>query len=765
MLKTGEFLGDRYEILELIGSGGMADVYKAKCHKLNRMVAIKVLKKEFCTDRNFVSRFKIEGQSAAGLLHANIVNIYDVGDEGDIHYIVMELVEGVTLKEFIQRKGRLEIRESIGIAIQIAQGIAAAHEQGIIHRDIKPQNVIISNDGKAKVADFGIAKVPSANTINSDAVGSVYYFSPEQARGGYCDERSDIYSLGITLYEMLTGKLPFDGDNNVAIALAHLNDEITPPREIEPMIPISLEKIILKATQKKQERRYATVNDLISDLRKALFMPETDFVEMTPISNSSPTVLISDGDISTIRQNSRVTLIDEASVINEDFDEDIETTSNEEDDNNEDEGNENTLFDKIILAVGIFVAAIIVIIAVFLLVQFIKGNTASTDKTTEATESTGIDSKQTKMPNLIGKTQEEAYELLKEHNLGIQREYGISEEYAVGYVYAQEFKEDTIIDKNQKVKVWISEGSEFIDIPDDLIGQKYAAVRLKLLDLKFVVEPEYEFSDEYEKDYVINTSPEPGVGKLKKGDTITVYVSKGEEIIMIKVPELRLYTLDEAERELAKLGLKIGEVTEEYSNTYDVGVIMSQSVEKNQEIEYGEKIDVVISKGKEFASVPDLEGMTEEEAEKALEEEGLQLGKVTEDYSDEIEEGLVISQNVEKKTDAKIDSKVDIVISKGIEKVKVPVLIGLTADEAKRELEKAGLKLGAISEKEKEGAIPGRCIESSVLSNEEVDKGTSIEIVIAKEIVITPPPTEAPTIPEQPETEAQTVGQTQEQQP
>ncbi|MDO5406530.1 MAG: protein kinase [Eubacteriales bacterium] len=269
-LRPGTYLQDRYEILEQIGSGGMSVVYKAKCHKLNRLVAIKVLKDEFCSDSTFVSKFKMEAQSAAGLSHPNIVSVYDVIDEGRLHYIVMELIEGITLKSYITRKGRLEIRESIGIAIQVAQGIAAAHEQHIIHRDIKPQNMIISRDGKVKVADFGIARAVSAQTLSSAAMGSVHYISPEQARGGFSDERSDIYSLGITMYEMVTGRLPFEGENTVAIALAHLEDAMVPPKVYNPEIPASLERIILKCTEKKPERRYSCANEVIAALRRSL---------------------------------------------------------------------------------------------------------------------------------------------------------------------------------------------------------------------------------------------------------------------------------------------------------------------------------------------------------------------------------------------------------------------------------------------------------------------------------------------------------------
>ena len=252
MIRKGMFIGDRYEIVDKVGSGGMSDVYKALDHKLNRYVAIKVLKPEFSEDKTFVSKFKVEAQSAAGLVHPNIVNVYDVGEDDTLHYIVMELIDGITLKKYIEKKGPLPVKEAVSIAIQVSQGIEAAHNNNIIHRDIKPQNIMISREGKVKVTDFGIARAASSNTINSNAMGSVHYISPEQARGGYIDEKSDIYSLGITLYELITGKVPFEGDSTVSVALQHINDEIPSPKEIVPDLPVSVEKIILKCTQKSR---------------------------------------------------------------------------------------------------------------------------------------------------------------------------------------------------------------------------------------------------------------------------------------------------------------------------------------------------------------------------------------------------------------------------------------------------------------------------------------------------------------------------------
>ena len=280
MIKIGTMIGDRYEVLERIGMGGMSDVYKAKDHKLNRHVAVKVLKQEFSENTNFVSKFRVEAQAAASLMHPNIVNVYDVGEDNGVYYIVMELVDGITLKKYIEKKARLSVREALSIAIQACMGIEAAHNNHIIHRDIKPQNIIISKDGKVKVTDFGIAKAATSNTITSNVMGSVHYTSPEQARGGYSDEKSDIYSMGITLFEMLTGRVPFNGETTVAIAIKHIQEEMPSPREYVPEIPVCVEQIVLKCAQKSPDRRYHSMAALIADLKKALMSPDEDFVQI-----------------------------------------------------------------------------------------------------------------------------------------------------------------------------------------------------------------------------------------------------------------------------------------------------------------------------------------------------------------------------------------------------------------------------------------------------------------------------------------------------
>ena len=301
MIKEGVLIGGRYEVLGRIGTGGMADVYKAVDRVLNRYVAVKVLKREFREDENFVRKFRSEAQAAAGLTHPNIVNVYDVAEDRGLYYIVMELVEGITLKEYIQKKGRLSAKEVVGITIQMCSGISAAHSNNIIHRDIKPQNIIISKEGKVKVTDFGIAKATSSNTISTNVMGSVHYTSPEQARGGFSDAKSDIYSLGISMYEMITGELPFDGDSTVSIALKHLQEDMVPPSELVEDIPYSLEQIILKCTQKSADRRYANVTQLVRDLKRSVQEPDGDFVKISPLMSVADTVMITPEELERIQ--------------------------------------------------------------------------------------------------------------------------------------------------------------------------------------------------------------------------------------------------------------------------------------------------------------------------------------------------------------------------------------------------------------------------------------------------------------------------------
>ncbi|MBR5348392.1 MAG: Stk1 family PASTA domain-containing Ser/Thr kinase [Lachnospiraceae bacterium] len=764
MLKEGMFLGDRYEILEMIGVGGMAEVYKAKCHKLNRMVAIKVLKKEFCDDENFVARFKAEAQAAAGLSHPNVVSIFDVGDEGELHYIVMELVEGITLKEYIQKKGKLEIREAIGITIQIVQGIGAAHERHIVHRDIKPQNVIISKEGKVKVTDFGIAKAASSNTINSDAVGSVYYFSPEQARGGYSDERSDIYSLGISLYEMLTGKVPFDGDSTVSIALAHLNNEMIPPRQLDPLIPISLEKIILKATQKKPERRYNSVTELITDLRKALLMPDEDFVTIPGQAEdeTGPTVIMSDSDLMQIKQMKNTSIVINDNEADETPEKPVtgslkggEVISIPEDDDEDDEDEGGAIFDKLILVLGIILCVLILCVAFYFLAKTMNWigkkdtptvETTSTPRTsaaaTTSAETTMADS-QVRMPNVVGMKADEADKLLKSKNLGYQHskeEY--SEIYEKGVVIAQDYAADTIVDKHSTVHLTISKGSSMVVVPENLIGEDEVDVIKTLKSLGLVVSPVYEASEKYKKGQVIQTSPSSG-GKLKAGDRITVYISQGEEIIEFYCPTLIGKNIDDLDEFLTQNQMVLGDVTEEFNEYYDEGLVIKQSIDVNEKITAGTKIDVTISKGSQYVEMPDLTGKTRDEAEKILVELKLKLRGATYENSDEVEKGKIMKQSVKEGRKVKFDTEIEVVISDGVRKVTLPSQFrGRKLDDVKKELEDLELEVEVIEEESKD-VTEGYVLRANYEAGIEVPYTSTITLVVAK----APPTTPAPTTP------------------
>ena len=428
MLKNGTYIADRYEVVGQIGTGGMSDVYKAKDHTLGRYVAIKVLKEEFSEDTNFVTKFRSEAQAAAGLEHPNIVNIYDVGSENGIHYIVMEYVEGITLKTYIEKKGQLNYKETLSIAIQVSRGIQAAHAKHIIHRDIKPQNIIISTDGKVKVTDFGIARAVSEHTIHSDVMGSVHYASPEQARNGYVSNRSDIYSLGIVMYEMVTGRVPFDGDSTVAVAIQHLQDEMVPPSTYAPNLPISLEKIIQKCTQKSPDRRYDSMESLLIDLRKALLNPNEDFVTLVPFNqDKTKTRVLTDDEVSQIRKQAETVNPEPekktmAQEVPEEDDEDYDMSEYDEDDDEEEGRFLNSKMEKIVGIMRIVVAVIIAIIVIYLIGSFFdifhfgpgnKNNKKDDTQITQEEKETVV------MIDLKGKTLSEAEKDLKELGLKV----------------------------------------------------------------------------------------------------------------------------------------------------------------------------------------------------------------------------------------------------------------------------------------------------------------------------------------------------------
>ncbi len=612
MLNKGTMIGERYEITGLVGSGGMADVYNARDSRLNRQVAIKILKSEYSSDKNFVMKFRAEAQSAAGLSHPNIVNVYDVGEDGDLHYIVMELVEGITLKRFIERKGKLELREAVGIAIQIAQGMEAAHSNHIIHRDIKPQNIIISKEGKVKVTDFGIAKAATSNTIAAgQAVGSVHYISPEQARGGYSDEKSDIYSLGVTLYEMISGKMPFAADNTVSVALLHIQEEAIPLRELDPEIPASVEKIVQKCMQKKPERRYLTATELIKDLKKAVSEPEGDFVSFdNAVVTDSPTINISGDELQKIRKarygEDEVKIMSGTAKKREPRD--IREIPEDE------EERMDPKLEKLILFGGIAAIIILAIVVIVLVVKgfnlFGNGESSVTSSTssqvsgsiaqssasqTQSNASSTTSTKLVEVPELKGRTLAEA--------IGLLSEAGITA-YKFETVSSAEVKKDEVIDvvpaagtsisKEDTVVITVSSGERDLSIPDVRNIEKDSAVST-LQGMKFAVTVQTKFSDDIAEGRVIETLPAGGT-PVKEGSTITVVVSSGPEFKKVSVPNVVGKTEEEATKAVTEAKLKASVVYKE-SEEVEKGLVISQSVAGGTEAEEGTTVALTISQG------------------------------------------------------------------------------------------------------------------------------------------------------------------------
>lgn len=641
MLNPGMILSNRYEIIELIGTGGMSEVYKAKCHVLNRYVAIKVLKPEFSSDVNFVTKFRIEAQSAAGLSHPNIVNVYDVGEDNGIYYIVMELVEGITLKEYIQKKGRLLPEQAIDFSIQIAQGLEVAHQNHTIHRDIKPQNIIVSKNGGIKVTDFGIARAASSNTMTANAMGSVHYISPEQARGGFSDERSDIYSLGITMYEMVTGHVPFEGENNVAVALMHIQGEMVSPREYYPDIPTSLEKIILKCTQKKAERRYLTASALIADLKRVQANPDIDCVVVPPVVPNSPTVEITSDEMKAIkegRQMNEAPVVEETpssvverpditpiippskfdNLFDDDDDDDSygdEGMTPEDDDDNEIEELDPKL-KKIIMISSVAVVIIIAILVAILILKItspgglggiFSGNNKKTENSSEensgdptedgSTDEDTSDKAMIPMVNVVGLYKTAAEEELKKAGFTAYTiETATDDKVEEGYVISQSVDEGTAIPADEKIVITISEGKEDVEVPN-VTGYSDDQATTLLTEAGFVVTHGYEYDDTVEKNKVISQSPE-GKTMQKSGSTVKIIISNGKEVEEVEVPNLVGKSESKAADLLEKAGLS-GKVSHANSDEVKKGQVISQDVSADSSVEKGSTVGYVISDGPE----------------------------------------------------------------------------------------------------------------------------------------------------------------------
>ena len=551
----GKLLGNRYEIIEKIGNGGMATVYKATDKILKRHVAVKILRDEFTTDEEFIRRFEVEAQSAARLTHPNIVSIYDVGVDGNLYYIVMELIQGKTLKEIIiKEKGPLPWKWSINVAIQIASALEMAHRNNIIHRDIKPHNIIITEDGIAKVTDFGIAKAVSNSTITAfgTTIGSVHYFSPEHARGGFTDAKSDLYSLGVVMYEMVTGRVPFDADTPVSVALKHMQEEPEEPIEVNPKVPTSVNKIIMKALQKDTSLRYQTSSEMLVDLKKALKDPEGDFVEELEYDPTASTQVI---DTNKIKKESQ--------------------TQNSK---GKKDGKLKT-FIKNHKGLSIFIGLIL------LFILSLGGTMLALNLTNPPEVS---------MPNVVGLSKEEARQEIENAKLKFEVE---KEEYnkdvPEGFVISQDptyMERFNKVKQGSTVKVVISKGQEKTTVPKVVGMEKDKAIKA-LEDAKLKVEVVEETSKKVQEGYVISQETDPDTEAFA-GDTVIIHVSTGVE--KVTVPDVIGKTQSEAKSMLEAQGFVVSVVTSEDSSKAS-GVVLKQSLDSGKSVEKGSSITITVN--------------------------------------------------------------------------------------------------------------------------------------------------------------------------
>lgn len=648
MLKAGAVLGSRYEIIGRIGSGGMADVYKAKDNKLNRFVAVKVMKSEFKNDSNFVARFTREAQAAAGLANPNIVNVFDVGDDNGVYYIVMELVEGITLKEYIGKKGRLSVREATSIAIQVCMGLAAAHAHGIIHRDVKPQNIIISTDGKVKVTDFGIARAASSNTISANAMGSVHYSSPEQVRGGFADAKSDIYSLGITMYEMVAGRVPFDGDSTVAIAIKHLQDEMDPPSKYAEDLPYSLEQIIYKCTQKSAERRYNSVDEVIEDLKHSLIDPNGHFVQLTPLTTHAQTIMMSPAEMAAIKAGTAERKPEDAhrpesrevydstsaarrstetrprkaydSVDDDDDIEDYRTarrrssSKSRRDDDDDDDDEMTGGLEKALTIGGFIVGVLIICILIYFIGRaagiFRFGAGSSSESAVSSIESSVEESVPSAdlipVPSIVGLTEQEAQTVLTNLGLGIKYQgEEHSDTLAAGLIVRQEPQAGSQVEANTTIYYYRSAGAAAKPIPN-VVGLNLSDAQSELNANGFTNITITQASHETAAiNTVIGISPDAGQS-VDTATPITLTVSTGPapqpetpvnppvEGTMVVVESWTGLSQEVATQLAQAKGLTVS-IAYGTGNTCEYGEVLSQSLESGTEVPAGSNIVLTIN--------------------------------------------------------------------------------------------------------------------------------------------------------------------------
>ena len=581
----GSVIGNRYKIIEKIGNGGMATVYKALDQILNRYVAVKVLRDEFTTDEEFIKRFNAEAQSAARLTHPNIVSVYDVGQEYNVYYIVMELIQGKTLKEIIDEDGSLSWKWSVNIATQIASALEMAHRNHIVHRDIKPHNIMITEEGVAKVTDFGIAKAVSNSTITAfgTTLGSVHYFSPEHARGGYTDAKSDLYSLGVVMYEMVTGKVPFDADTPVSVALKHMQEEPVEPIKVKRDIPFAVNQIIMKALKKDPNERYQNATEIIRDLNMALKRPEGGFIESRDYENS---------------YTQRIPTMDSISNKQPEKDE-------------EEEYYTETFFSthpkvKMAIIIGAILLALTAIAAVpIITINIINSSTKAQD---------------VQIPNVVGLTAEEAKQRVESSKLVYKQEEAYSVDVEAGLVISQNPKYGNYsVKEGTEITVVVSKGIETVDMPK-VVGKQFSDVDVELKELGLQIEKIEEYSDEVEAGVVISQEDEQNK-KVAKGSTVKIHVSKGIE--KVTVPSVEGKPSEEAMQTLEDLGLTVVTVTEE-NNSKENDIVLKQSIEAGESIEKGSSIKLTINKIEESKT-----GTVKINVKEAIKSNGIQLEEDT----------------------------------------------------------------------------------------------------------------------------------------
>ncbi len=560
MIKIGGVLAERYEIIERIGSGGMSIVYKAKDNKLGRYVAIKVLRDEYCLDDTFVRKFKVEAQSAASLSHSNIVGIFDVGQEGKTHYIVMEYLEGETLKDYIRNNGHLTDTEILKISVCVATALENAHKNHIIHRDIKPQNIMLTHDGKVKVMDFGIARIAGNNTIeiNENTSGSVHYIAPEQAKGSYHDNKSDLYSLGICMYEMATGRVPFEGDNAVNVALMQIHDDMPDPTELNENLSTNIQTIITKATQKKSSLRYQSAKEMLEDIKQSMLNPD-DVLIYTIDNAPEETLIMNHEEMKHIWSKNEVL---------------------------EYSGNKDPL-DRLIVALGILLSFTLVLVIVFYMFTNITG-----DYIPETIE----------VPDVLGQTVDQAEVSLEALGLDIKVVDSLyDDEVPKGQIISQEPGVESIVELDRVIDVVVSLGVEMATVTN-VMGLEYDVAETSLDSKGFQVKMTTEYNSVVPKGGVIRQDPLPNE-EVPLGSEVEIYVSNGPEIFMITMPDIVGLEVNEGLGMLELNGFIPGTMSTVYDDEIKAGYIISASVEAGREVKEGYVVDYVVSKGPEFVPV------------------------------------------------------------------------------------------------------------------------------------------------------------------